>query len=101
MNHEAVLAMCTRYQQHLTICAQTISREQVISVTTPSMAASLLLLFLLLIGSRAGSLSELRDLVAGIILSQPLHYSTAVLSRPNENYASWISRGESWGGMYT
>lgn len=38
--------------------------------------------------------------MAGIILSDPDKYSTVMLGRTNEEYAEWIMKGESWGGMY-
>lgn len=44
------------------------------------------------------TVQELRELVAGIILSDPDKYSTVMLGRTNEEYAEWIMKGESWGG---
>ena len=43
-------------------------------------------------------MQELRELVAGIILSDPDKFSTVMLGRTNEEYAEWIMKGESWGG---
>lgn len=45
------------------------------------------------------TVQELRELVAGIILSDPDKFSTVMLGRSNEEYAEWIMKGESWGGM--
>ena len=45
------------------------------------------------------TVQELRELVAGIILSDPDKFSTVMLGRSNEHYAEWIMKGESWGGM--
>lgn len=42
--------------------------------------------------------SELRQLSASIIVSQPEIYTTAMLGRPNQEYINWILKGESWGG---
>ena len=46
------------------------------------------------------TVQELRELVAGIILSDPDKFSTVMLGRTNEEYAEWIMKGESWGGTY-
>ena len=46
------------------------------------------------------TVQELRELVAGIILSDPDKFSTVMLGRSNEEYAEWIMKGESWGGMF-
>ena len=45
-------------------------------------------------------MQELRELVAGIILSDPDKFSTVMLGRSNEDYAEWIMKGQSWGGRY-
>ena len=57
------------------------------------------LLFSIIVGSEAGSPGDLRDLVAGIVLSHPVHYSAVLLGRPNTEYADWVTREESWGGV--
>ena len=54
----------------------------------------------LLMTSASVTVQELRELVAGIILSDPDKYSTAMLGRSNEQYAEWIMKDESWGGEY-
>ena len=51
-------------------------------------------------GGRASTPGELRELAAGIIMSHPLRYSAVLLGRPNTDYAAWITREESWGGVW-
>ena len=51
-------------------------------------------------GGRAGTPGELRELAAGIIMSHPVRYSAVLLGRPNTDYAAWITREESWGGVW-
>ena len=41
---------------------------------------------------------DLRELVAGLILSDPESWSEAMLGRPPEAYAEWIQEKEHWGG---
>ncbi|KAI8609640.1 hypothetical protein BC830DRAFT_1246001 [Chytriomyces sp. MP71] len=41
---------------------------------------------------------QMRVTAAAAITRDPLHYSTALLGRPNAAYARWIARDESWGG---
>ena len=45
-------------------------------------------------------MQELRELVAGIIISDPDKYSSAMLGRSNDQYAEWIMKDQSWGGTY-
>ena len=41
---------------------------------------------------------ELRQVVAGIIQSDPVTYTDSVLERSREEYIQWIQRDDSWGG---
>jgi ubiquitin thioesterase OTU1 len=41
---------------------------------------------------------DLRDIVAGYIMSDPERYSEVVLERPNHKYCEWIQKSDSWGG---
>ena len=41
---------------------------------------------------------ELRQLAAGIILSDPLTYNPAMLDKTNKEYVNWLLRENSWGG---
>ena len=52
---------------------------------------------ILLSGGR-DSTEELRELAAGIILSDPDKYSSAILGQSNVEYVQWLQRKESWGG---
>ncbi|XP_065910864.1 ubiquitin thioesterase OTU1-like [Dysidea avara] len=52
----------------------------------------------LLVTNASVTVQELRELVAGIIMSDPDKYSTAMLGRSNEQYTEWIMKDESWGG---
>ena len=52
---------------------------------------------LLLSGGR-DSPGELRQLAAGIILSCPGQYSSAVLGRSSQEYTQWLLKEQSWGG---
>ena len=54
--------------------------------------------FSLLVTNASVTVQELRELVAGIIMSDPDKYSTAMLGRSNEQYTEWIMKDESWGG---
>lgn len=49
------------------------------------------------------STNDLRQLVAGVITSQPEQYTAAILGKPNQDYVEWILKDESWGGedIYT
>lgn len=40
----------------------------------------------------------MRDIIAGVVTSQPDLYTEAVLGKPNPDYCNWILKGESWGG---
>ena len=42
---------------------------------------------------------EMRGIVAGIVLSDPVKYSATVLERDPKDYAQWIQKDESWGGQ--
>ena len=53
-----------------------------------------------LLTNSSATVQELRELVAGIILSDPDRFSTVMLGRSNEEYAEWIMKDESWGGTY-
>ena len=46
------------------------------------------------------SANDLRQLVAGVITSQPEQYTAAILGKPNQDYVEWILKDESWGGKY-
>lgn len=56
-------------------------------------------MYSILLTNDSVTVQELRELVAGIILSDPNKFSTVMLGRTNEEYADWIMKGESWGGM--
>ncbi len=56
-----------------------------------------LLLFSILLCQNTSS-TELRELAAGVITSQPDIYSSAVLGRPCQEYVAWILKDDSWGG---
>ncbi|CAI8053835.1 Ubiquitin thioesterase OTU1 [Geodia barretti] len=51
-----------------------------------------------LITNDTDSPSELRQLAAGIILSNPHRYSSVVLGKERQEYVEWLLRDESWGG---
>ena len=55
-------------------------------------------MYSILLTNDSVTVQELRELVAGIILSDPNKFSTVMLGRTNEEYADWIMKGESWGG---
>ena len=40
----------------------------------------------------------MRELVAGVIISQPDKYTPAVLGKSQEDYIQWIMKDDSWGG---
>ena len=42
---------------------------------------------------------ELRELAAGIIVSNPDRFNTALLGKSNDEYTRWLLREESWGGV--
>ncbi|GAB2230551.1 hypothetical protein Droror1_Dr00014823 [Drosera rotundifolia] len=42
--------------------------------------------------------SELRQVIAATVSSDPVKYSDAFLGKPNEEYCSWILDPEKWGG---
>eukprot|EP00913_Durusdinium_trenchii_P024872 g23346.t1 len=42
--------------------------------------------------------SELRGMVAGLVLSDPETWTEAMLGKPPEEYADWIQDSEHWGG---
>ena len=48
--------------------------------------------------SDGDSAMGLRELAAGIILSDPDKYNTAILGKTNPEYVDWLLREESWGG---
>ena len=43
--------------------------------------------------------TSLRTVVANTVLSNPETYSEAMLGKPPADYATWIQKSESWGGM--
>ena len=45
--------------------------------------------------------TELRELVAGVITSQPEVYSAALLGKDPLDYIGWILKEDSWGGEDT
>ncbi|KAL5503137.1 hypothetical protein EMCRGX_G010043 [Ephydatia muelleri] len=53
---------------------------------------------ILLDGRTRETTSELRDLVGGIIFSDPAKYNSVFLGRPNMEYVEWIMKNDSWGG---
>lgn len=42
--------------------------------------------------------SELRQVIAATVISDPATYSEAFLEKPNEEYCQWIMDPEKWGG---
>lgn len=42
--------------------------------------------------------SELRQVIAATVASDPEKYSEAFLGKPNEEYCAWIQDSEKWGG---
>ena len=52
----------------------------------------------ILLGDSSESTGELRELAAGLILSNPHKYTSALLGRSNTEYVEWLLRDESWGG---
>ena len=52
----------------------------------------------ILLGDGRESNGDLRELAAGLILSNPDKYSTAVLGKRNTQYVDWLLREQSWGG---
>ncbi|TYK23120.1 ubiquitin thioesterase OTU1 [Cucumis melo var. makuwa] len=42
--------------------------------------------------------TELRQVIAATVASDPTRYSEAFLGKPNEEYCSWILDSEKWGG---
>ncbi|XP_064399616.1 ubiquitin thioesterase OTU1-like [Halichondria panicea] len=52
----------------------------------------------LLLCNGVESSKELRELVGGIVLSDPGKYHTALLGRDSSEYVKWLLREESWGG---
>lgn len=42
--------------------------------------------------------SQMRELIAGIVMSDPETYSEAFLGKSNSNYCKWIMESDSWGG---
>ena len=45
-----------------------------------------------------GAATELRELIAGIVMSDPDTYSEAFLGQPNEAYCAFIMNADRWGG---
>lgn len=43
--------------------------------------------------------SELRQVIAATVASDPEKYSEAFLGKPNEEYCAWIQDSEKWGGL--
>ncbi|KAK3101569.1 hypothetical protein FSP39_004541 [Pinctada imbricata] len=41
---------------------------------------------------------HLRELIAGIVMSDPVTFSDAFLGKSNKQYCKWIMNSESWGG---
>ncbi|KAK7503382.1 hypothetical protein BaRGS_00005303 [Batillaria attramentaria] len=41
---------------------------------------------------------ELRQVIAGVVCSDPETYSEAFLGRPNQEYVEWIMNPDTWGG---
>ncbi|XP_064606549.1 ubiquitin thioesterase OTU1-like [Liolophura sinensis] len=42
--------------------------------------------------------SQMRELIAGIVMSDPVSFSDAFLGRSNKDYCKWIMKDDSWGG---
>ena len=56
-------------------------------------------MYSILLCNNTESSKELRELAAGIIISNPDKYSTAMLGKSSEEYTKWLLREQSWGGM--
>ena len=44
--------------------------------------------------------TELRQVIAAAVMSDPTTYTEAILGKPNQEYVEWISKPDKWGGMY-
>ena len=44
------------------------------------------------------SAPTMRAIIAGAVSHQPELYNEVILGKPNDQYCSWILKGESWGG---
>ncbi|KAL4226742.1 aminotransferase [Mactra antiquata] len=42
--------------------------------------------------------SQMRELIAGIVMSDPNTYNEAFLGKSNSSYCKWIMKNDSWGG---
>ena len=42
--------------------------------------------------------TQMRELIAGVVMSDPVTYTDAFLDKSNEDYCKWIQNSESWGG---
>lgn len=45
-----------------------------------------------------GAARQLREIIANIVLQDPVTYSEAFLGKPNKEYCKWIRDNNSWGG---
>lgn len=54
----------------------------------------------LLLCNGVESSKELRELVGGLVLSDPDKYSTALLGRESGDYVQWLLKDDSWGGEH-
>ncbi|XP_052782101.1 ubiquitin thioesterase OTU1-like [Mya arenaria] len=44
------------------------------------------------------SSTQMRELIAGVVMSDPVTYDTAMLGKSNSDYCKWIMKADSWGG---
>lgn len=44
------------------------------------------------------SAPSMRELIAGVVISEPVTYNDAFLGKSNQDYCKWIMNKESWGG---
>ena len=44
------------------------------------------------------SAKQMRELIAGVVMSDPDTFNTAFLGKPNGEYCKWIMHDDSWGG---
>ena len=42
--------------------------------------------------------SQMRELIASIVMSDPVTYDSAILEKSSKDYCAWIMKKDSWGG---
>ena len=56
-------------------------------------------LYSILLCNNVDTSKELRELAAGIIISNPDKFTSVLLGKTNAEYAQWLLRQQSWGGI--